>query len=374
MRDAQVGVIGAGVVGLACAAVLARRGRSVILVERNARAGLETSSRNSGVVHAGLYYPCGSVKARTCAIGRTLLYDRCRRLGIPHLKCGKIVVAVEPAEVETLESIYTRGVANGAEKLQLLDQRQLTRLEPEVRAQAALWSPDTGIVDAHALMRSYAIEAKEKDALVAFRAELTGLHLETGGWRIDLRSANRESESIRVQAVINAAGLESERVASYAGLKTKALGYKLHYCKGDYFSLAPSLRAIVRHLVYPVPVSAGLGIHLTFDLGEKFFAGPDTEYVTEPSYGIDSEKAALFSAAIHRYLPRIKPEHLSPDYAGVRPKLQGPGETFRDFVIEEASAHGAPGLINLIGIESPGLTASEAIALEVERLVASVID
>jgi L-2-hydroxyglutarate oxidase LhgO len=373
MIEAQVGIIGAGAVGLACAAVLARAGRSVVLVEQHPSAGRETSSRNSGVVHAGLYYPSDSVKARTCVAGRALLYERCGSFDIAHQKCGKFVVAVEPAEIAPLEAIYAQGISNGAGRLELIDGKQLARLEPEVHALAALWSPETGIVDAHALVHSYLIEAKHHGALVCFRTRLTGLRIEADGWRLDTITSENEVGNVRVRAVVNAAGLECDRVAGYAGINTKELGYDLFFCKGDYFSLAPSLRGIASHLIYPVPVSAGLGIHLTFDLGGKYLAGPDTEYVAEPNYRIDPDKAERFAVAMRRYLPCIKAEHLSPDFAGIRPKLQGPGQTFRDFVIEEATAHGAPGLINLIGIESPGLTASEAIALEVERLLAACL-
>lgn len=373
MIEAEVGIVGGGAVGLACAAVLARRGRSVVLVEQHPGAGRETSSRNSGVVHAGLYYPSGSTKARTCVTGRILLYERCDRFDIAYQKCGKFVVAVEPAETALLEAMYAQGISNGGGRLELIDGKQLARLEPEVHALAALWSPETGIVDAHALVHSYLIEAIRHGALLCFRTRLTGLQLEAGGWRLDTITSENEAGNVRVRAVVNAAGLECDKVAGYAGINTRELGYNLHFCKGDYFSLAPSLRAIASHLVYPVPGSAGLGIHLTFDLGGKYLAGPDTEYVVEPNYGIDPEKAALFAAAMRRYLPCIKTEQLSPDFAGIRPKLQGPGQAFRDFVIEEASVHGAPGLINLIGIESPGLTASEAIAVEVERLLAACL-
>lgn len=372
MSDAEIGIIGAGVVGLACAAALSRSGRRVLVIERNASAGRETSSRNSGVIHAGLYYPPGSLKARTCVAGNRLVYERCRRFGVPHLRCGKLVVAVEPSDREIIEQIRARGAACGAEGLEIVNGKRLRELEPEVSAVAALWSPETGIVDAHALVMSYQAEARQYGAQLSFHTRLAAMGRENGAWRIDTVNTQGESFSARVQVVVNAAGLASDAIAALAGLDVKALGYQLHFCKGDYFSLAPALRRITRHLVYPTPEAAGLGTHITFDLGGKYLAGPDAEYVSEPIYTINPEKAAIFAQALRRYLSRVRAEHLSPDFAGVRPKLQGPGEPFRDFVIEEASAYGAPGLVNLIGIESPGLTASEAIAQQVERMLSDL--
>lgn len=362
MADVDCVVIGAGVVGLACAARLARAGRSVIVVERHARVGQDTSSRNSGVIHAGLYYPAGSLKATTCVEGRLAMYERCGRLGIPHRKLGKLLVATDAAEIARLESIRERGRENGAGDLRMLTAAEVRELEPRVSAVAGLLSPETGIVDVHGLMTSFMAEASEHGASFALATEVLGLAKVAGGWRAETRRSGDAPFTIDAAHVVNAAGLRSDRVAAMAGLDVSALGYRLRPCKGDYFALAPRLRGIASRLVYPVPVHAGLGIHITMDLGGKITAGPDTEYVDDERYDIDPSKAARFGAAIRRYLPDVRDEDLTPDYSGIRPKLQGPGEPFADFVVTEASAHGAPGLVNLIGIESPGLTASSAIA------------
>ncbi|HUJ58241.1 MAG TPA: NAD(P)/FAD-dependent oxidoreductase, partial [Kofleriaceae bacterium] len=361
----DVVVIGAGAVGLACGAVLARRGLAVVILERHTRIGQETSSRNSGVVHAGLYYPTGSLKAKLCVAGRELLYARCERDAIPHRRCGKVLVATDAAELAKLETIHAQARANGAGDVRMIDAAELARLEPAVRAIAGLVSPATGIVDAHGLMDSYRRQAEAHDAAVVLGQAVTALERRGEAWHV--RAGDDE---LAARWVINAAGLDASRIAALAGLDIDALGYRQRPCKGDYFRLAPRHAGIARHLIYPVPVHAGLGVHITFDLDGKVTAGPDTEYIAELRYDIDPGKAAAFGAALRRYLPDVRDDDLAPDYAGIRPKLQGPGEPFRDFVIEEASRHGAPGLVNLLGIESPGLTASEAIAGVVASLIA----
>jgi L-2-hydroxyglutarate oxidase LhgO len=362
-------VIGAGVVGLACAAVLARRGLSVVVLERHRRTGQETSSRNSGVIHAGLYYPTGSAKARLGVAGRELVYARCAREGLAHRNCGKILVATDDAECAKLETIYKQATINGAGDVRLIDRAEVARLEPAVRAIAGLVSPRTGIVDPHALMDSYQREAESHDATLVLDHAVITLERRGAGWHVRARSGSGEEHELHAAWVVNSAGLEASRIAELAGLDVDALGYRQRPCKGDYFRLAAKHARIANHLIYPVPVHAGLGIHITFDLDGKVTSGPDTEYIDELRYDVDPAKAARFGAALRRYLPGVSDGDLSPDYAGIRPKLQGPGDPFRDFVIEEASAHGAPGLVNLLGIESPGLTASEAIANVVSTLV-----
>lgn len=369
MKDVDTVVIGGGVVGLACAAVLARRGLSVGIVERNRRVGQETSSRNSGVIHAGLYYPTGSLKARLCVAGRELLYTRCERHGIPHRRCGKMLVATDAAELAKLEAIHRQAVTNEAGDVRLIDGAEVVRREPTVRAIGGLWSPATGIVDVHALIDCYRREAEDHGAMLALDNTVTALAPRADGWHVTMRtSAGAESE-ICAAWVVNAAGLDSSRIAALAGLDVDGLGLRLKLCKGDYFVLAP--RYTFTHLVYPVPVHAGLGVHITFDMSGRVLAGPDTTYVSELRYDVDAGKAAAFGAALRRYLPDVSDDDLSPGYAGIRPKLQGPGDPVRDFVIEESSRHGAPRLINLVGIESPGLTSSEAIARQVDGLIAA---
>jgi len=367
--DVDVVVVGAGAVGLACAARLARAGRSVLVLERHSAIGQETSSRNSGVIHAGLYYPVGSLKARTCVRGRELLYARCARDGIAHRRCGKLLVATSDEEQKQLEVIRERGLQNGAGEARMIDADEIAQRAPKVRARAALWSPETGIVDAHGLMKSYWAEASNHGAELVLATELKGIEHTGSALRLDTRSTSGERFDVVARHVINAAGLAADRVAALAGLDTDRLGYRLHYCKGDYFTLSSRFRNSTPHLIYPVPAAAGLGIHITLDLDGKLSAGPDTEYVDRIDYAVDPAKAASFAAAVRRYLPELRDEDLSADYAGIRPKLQAPGAPVADFVIEEASPHGAPGLVNLIGIESPGLTASEAIAEDVLALL-----
>jgi L-2-hydroxyglutarate oxidase LhgO len=365
----DVAIIGAGAVGLACAARLARQRRSVVVIERHARPGEETSSRNSGVIHAGLYYAPGSLKALTCVEGRERLYARCLREALPHRKLGKLIVATDEHERTQLETIAGRGRANGAGALRILDARELRVLEPRVHAIAALLSPETGIVDAPSLLASYKREAQQHGAMLCFATSVEAIEPGPRGLTLRARSQSSEVSQIRAEVVVNAAGLAADRIAALAGLDVAGLGYRQHPCKGDYFTLSASYRDAVRHLIYPVPVHAGLGIHLTLDLGGMLRAGPDTEYIDQPRYDIDPHKAQPFADAVRRYFPGVSASDLQPDYAGIRPKLQGPGQAVRDFVIEGASAHGLPGLINLLGIESPGLTASEAIAERVAALL-----
>jgi len=367
----DVAVIGAGVVGLAAAAALARRGHGVVVLERHAAIARETTSRNSGVVHAGLYYPPGSAKARLCRRGRELLYARCAARRVPHRRLGKLVVATEPGELASLERLARTGAENGAAGLALLDGAEVARLEPAVRALAALRSPETGIVDPEALALDLAAEAEASGAEIVLAAELVGLALHGDAWQLSVRRSDGAGETFLCGAVVNAAGLGAERVAALAGLDLAARGERLHPCKGDYFALAPGAGLRLDRLVYPVPAGAGLGIHATLDLGGRIRFGPDAEYVAHARYDVDPAKAEAFAAAARRWLPALETAWLTPDYAGIRPKLAGPGEAFRDFVIREESASRLPGLVTLHGIESPGLTAALAIGEEVAALLRS---
>ncbi len=367
--ETDVVVVGGGIIGLACAAALAEAGRSPILLERHDRIAQETTTRNSEVVHAGLYYPEGTLKARLCVAGREALYERCERLGIPHRRLGKLVVATVPAELERLETIARLGAANGAPDLRLIDAAELRRLEPAVRGVAALESPATGIVDAHAFSTSYAAEAEARGASLVMRTEVLGIERGPDGYRVEVRDADGERYDLDCGAVVNAAGLAADALAERAGFDVEALGYRQHPCKGDYFSLAPGAPLRVSRLVYPVPAGPGLGVHATLDLGGRIRFGPDAEYVERIRYDVDPGKAGAFARAVARYLPDVRAEWLSPDYAGVRPRLAAPGEAFRDFVVSEESAAGWPGFVNLIGIESPGLTAAPAIARRVVELL-----
>jgi L-2-hydroxyglutarate oxidase LhgO len=371
-RDTDVVVIGAGVVGLACAAALARAGHGVVVLERHGAIAQETTTHNSEVIHAGIYYPAGSLKAQLCVEGRELLYERCEKQGIPHRRIGKLIVATCDEEVATLEAILAKGRANGVDSLRLVDASFVHAREPHVRAMAALESPETGIVDGHGLCLSYLAEAESYAAVLVLHTDVVAIEAVAHGYRVVAESRDGERSEIECAGVVNAAGLASDVVAERAGMDVDASGYRLKPCKGDYFSLAASAPLSMSQLIYPVPAGAGLGVHATLDLGGRVRFGPDTEYVEAPHYAVDAAKASGFGNAIRRYLPAVEDAWLQPDYAGVRPKLSGPGEAFRDFVVEEESAAGLPGLVNCIGIESPGLTAAGAISLRVVDLLSGI--
>jgi L-2-hydroxyglutarate oxidase LhgO len=360
----DVVVIGAGVVGLAIARALAQRGLQTLVLEAGLAIGTGTSSRNSEVLHAGLYYPPGSLKARSCVRGRALLVEFCRRLGVPFSLCGKFVVATSPQQTGELEALAARGHDNGVEGLRMLDAAAATAAEPALRCAAALESRVTGIVDSHALMLALQGELEAAGGLVAFDAPVLagtagpqGLALQVGG---------REPMQLTAGLVVNAAGLHAPQVAaSFEGLRAGSVprGY---YAKGSYFSLAG--RAPFSRLVYPVPEPGGLGVHLTLDLAGQARFGPDVEWVDTVDYRVDPARAQGFYASIRRYWPGLRDGALQPAYAGLRPKISGPGEPAADFVVQDARVHGLPGLVNLFGIESPGLTACLALAEEVAAL------
>jgi L-2-hydroxyglutarate oxidase LhgO len=349
---------------------MAARGDSVLIIEQNAAPGQETSSRNSGVIHAGLYYPKQSLKARLCVRGRELLYRRAADHGIAHKKLGKLVIAADEEEVPKLAALAETARNNGAPGLIWLDRAEVAKREPHVRAQAALFSPETGIVDAHELVADYRAQALAHGAELCLRTRVVGIERTQDRYRVSTEQVGTgDRTDIQAPNVVNAAGLNASDVAALLGMHVLELGYKQQLCKGDYFQVAPRIARLLSHLIYPMPVHAGLGVHLTFDTGGQLRAGPDTEYIDRPSYHVDPNKRRAFSAAVSRYLPAVTEDDFTPDYAGLRPKLQGPGEPFRDFVIEESSAHGLPRFVNLLGIESPGLTASEAIAEHVSGLL-----
>lgn len=371
-RDFDVLVVGAGVVGLASAAALGRQGRSVIVVEgRQAIAGGVTS-RNSEVIHAGIYYEPGSLKAKFCVEGNRLLYERCEQWKVSHRRLGKLIVATSRDEVAVLERLLANGRSNGAVGLEWVEGSEVSRWEPRVRAAAALRSPSTGIVEAHGLALSYLAESERHGGELLLATEVRQAVPVSAGWRVEARTQDGECQEVVCGAVVNAAGLDSDRVAERAGFDIDALDYRLHYCKGDYFTLAPGRVLNLSGLVYPVPTQTGLGIHATLDLGGRLRFGPDTEYVEAPRYGVDPLKAPRFASAVRRYLPDVEDDWLVPESAGVRPRLAGPGEGFRDFVVREESHRGRPGWVNCIGIESPGLTAAPAIARQVAELLGSL--
>lgn len=363
MPSVDVVVIGAGVVGLACAEALSRAGRSVLVVERHEGFGRETSSRNSQVIHAGMYYPTGTLKAELCVRGNRSLRAWCEKRQVPFRMIGKYIVAVDRAEVPALEAILQRGHANGVENLVRAPP------PPNVSAEAALWSPDSGIVDTHALMASLHAEAQRHGCDFAWRHALVAVE---PGWTLELADATGNRSTLSTGAVVNAAGLRADEVASLAGFDVNALGYRQRFVKGHYFRIRAGRSGLVRHLIYPVPPAdlAGLGIHLTLELDGALRLGPDAEPIERAAerYDVPESLAQPFFAAASRYLPWLTPDELTPDQAGIRAKLARPGEV-ADFLIREESANGRPRWVNLIGIESPGLTASLEIAACVSALV-----
>jgi L-2-hydroxyglutarate oxidase LhgO len=370
MADTPIVIVGAGVVGLAVAARLAPRHPELVVLERRERPGTETSSRNSEVIHAGMYYPTGSLKARLCVRGRQLLYELCERLAVPHRRVTKLIVATRPGELGELERLLALGHANGVE-LELIGREQCRELEPAVPAVAGLLSPSTGIISAHGLMDAYLHEARRHGAIVQTRAELVGLERAGGEYRLSIRTPEG-IETLSAERVVNAAGLESDTVAGLAGIDVDAAGYRLHWWKGSYFALAGPKARLVSRLVYPVPTHVSLGVHAVLGLDGRVRFGPDADYLPDRrlDHAVDESRRPAFAEAVRRLLPTVEDADLTPDIAGIRAKLQAPGEAVRDFVIAEESARGLPGLVNLIGIESPGLTSSPAIAEEVERLLA----
>lgn len=362
MERADITIVGAGVVGLAAAARLARPERTVVVLERHPRYGVETSSRNSEVIHAGLYYPPESLKSRLCHAGRRRLYALAEEAGVFVRKTGKFVVATAREELGRLEEILKRGQESGAEGLELVGSDEVSRRVPFVRALAALWSPESGIVDSEELMRHFFDLAEARGALFVFGAALAAAERKPEGWKLRFGL----DEELLSRVVVNCAGLHADKVAALAGLDPAACGLRVHWCKGvyfRYFGVEP-----LRQLVYPVPVKHGLGIHLTPDREGRIRLGPDTEFVAALDYAVPEERAQAFRDSAARYWPGLSTERLFPDTAGIRPKLTGPEGGFRDFVIREESANGCPGWINLAGIESPGLTASPAIADEIAAL------
>lgn len=366
-------IIGAGVIGLAVAARLSaqQNARTFVLMEKREHFGRETSSRNSEVIHAGIYYPSGTLKARLCVEGRELLYAYCDDRNVPYNRCGKLIVANTDEECASLDSLLEQASANGVENLEMLDRKMVTRLEPHIKADCALFSPSTGIIDSHTLMIRLEEDALQNGVMPAYCHCVTGIEPRTDGYRVSFKNPDGSSDALDCLSVVNCAGLQADSMAVAAGIDIDEAGYRHYFCKGEYFSLPTAKAALVGRLIYPPPLHelTGLGIHVTKTLDGRLILGPNTIYVDEIDYRVDPARAGEFYDAVKSFLPFVELSDLEPEMAGIRGKLSGPGEPFRDFVIAEESSRGLPGLINLMGIESPGLTSCLSIARMVESLI-----
>jgi L-2-hydroxyglutarate oxidase LhgO len=369
MDSVECVVIGAGVIGLAAARALARAGREVVILERERVIGSGISSRNSEVIHAGIYYPKGSLKARACVAGRDALYAYCAEHGVPHKRLGKLIVAADEAQLPTLETIRAAAEGNGVADLAWLSGAEARALEPELRAAAALLSPTTGIVDSHALMLSYLGEAEDHGASLAFGTTVARGRIEPDG--VVLEIEGDDDFAVKARLVVNAAGLDATALARRLEGFPAEHAPVTRLAKGSYFALAG--RSPFTRLVYPVPEPGGLGVHITVDMGGQAKFGPDVEWIDAVNFDVDPRRGDRFYAAVRSYWPGLKDGALAPAYSGIRPKLAGPGEPNADFVIAGPESHGAAGVINLFGIESPGLTASLAIGDAVERMAGEML-
>jgi L-2-hydroxyglutarate oxidase LhgO len=362
-------VVGAGVVGLAVARALALAGRETIILEKEMTIGTGTSSRNSEVIHAGIYYPKGSLKARLCVAGRKALYAYCDAHGVPYRRCGKLIVAIGEEQRGALERVLATARGNGVDDITPISREEAQALEPALACAGALLSPSTGILDSHAYMLALLGDAQAHGAMLAYGSTVTGGRVDENGIIIDVRSDGAVT-TLAPRLLVNCAGLEAQSIAAtIAGLPPETIP-PLRYAKGNYFQLLG--RAPFTRLIYPVPEPGGLGVHITIDLGGQAKFGPDVEWVERLDYTVDAARGARFYAAIRQYWPGLPDEALVPGYAGIRPKIPANGDGAPDFVIQGKDGHGVEGLINLYGIESPGLTSSLAIADLVTRLAKSV--
>ena len=366
--EIDVAIIGAGVIGLATAREIAQSKREIFVFEKNRTFGLETSGRNSEVIHAGIYYPEDSLKAKLCVEGKNLLYKLCDKHHIAYKKCGKIIVAADENEMSWLEELYEQGRKNGVDDLVPLSRAEVKKLEPNVEARTGLLSPSSGIFDSHSLLKFLYDRAREKGAEFVFGTEVIGIERAGTNYKLQIKDRDGISDVV-AHVVVNCAGLNSDRMAQLVGIDIARAGYKLHYCKGEYFSLDSKYRNLVSRLIYPASEQAGHGIHWRQTLDGRVLLGPSAHYVEAIDYAVDETHKQYFYNSVRRFLPFVELEDSAPESAGIRPKLQGPGDDFRDFVIAHEEKAGFPGLINLIGIESPGLTAALSIARYVGRMM-----
>lgn len=368
--DTNITIIGAGVVGLAIAAKLSECFNRIFVLEQNDKFGMETSSRNSEVIHSGIYYPTNSLKARLCVEGNQLLYKYCQEKGVANKKCGKIIVATTQQEVDQLKNVLTQSRNNGVTDGVLLSEYEIKELEPNIKATAGLYFPSTGIIDSYGLMKQLSIDASTQGTEFVYRSKLIGVERLKNGYKLTIDD-NMGSFSFTSSIVINSAGLYSNKVSQMAGINDN--NYKIYYWKGEYFAIGNGKNRLVKRLIYPIPLknTTGLGVHATIDLNNGVKLGPNALYLENNmlDYSVDPTHRKEFFDSAKCFLPFLEETDLRPDQAGVRPKLQKPGDPVRDFVIKNEHDRGYPNFINLIGIESPGLTSCLSIAEYVRRII-----
>jgi len=373
--DAEITIIGAGVVGLAIAEKASEKHENVFLIEKHSSFGQETSSRNSEVIHAGIYYTKNSLKALLCLEGKKLLYNYCEKYDVPYNNCGKLIVATSKEEISVIERIRQTAINNGLHDLIMLNRQQVNEMEPNIFALQAIYSPSTGIVDSHSLMKRYETNTINNGGQIVYGSEVTGIKKINKGYEITLLDADNMNYTFTTGFVINSAGLTADKISEMAGIKDDNL--KIQFCKGEYFRINPPKNRLVNMLIYPVPHQnmEGIGIHVTIDMGGGVKLGPDVKYLESNvyDYKLTPSKQNDFYKSAKKFLPFLEFDDIAPEMAGIRPKIQKQGEPLRDFYIMEESKRGFPGLINLIGMESPGLTASIAIANYVNGLIGNAV-
>ncbi len=374
--DAEITIIGAGVIGLAVADVLSAGNSDVFLIEKHQTFGQETSSRNSEVIHAGIYYTQGSLKSRLCVEGKELLYDFCKKHDVPYRNCGKLIVATSREEIPVIEHIKKTAEKNGVLDLELIDHDRISEMEPDIFAVKAVFSPSTGIVDSHSLMKQLETNTINNGGQIVYGSEVTGIKKISNGYVITLLDSDGRTFTFTSRVVVNSAGLTADKISEMAGMSDDNL--RIVFCKGEYFRVNPPKNKLVNRLIYPVPHvnMEGIGIHVTVDMAGGVKLGPDVRYLDSNiyDYRVTPSKQDIFFKSAKKFLPFLEYNDLSPEMAGIRPKIQKPGELLRDFYIEEERERGNPGFINLIGMESPGLTSCLAVAAHVKKLVNNIVD
>ncbi|HOK41117.1 MAG TPA: NAD(P)/FAD-dependent oxidoreductase [bacterium] len=373
MDKVKITIIGAGVVGLAIAYEISKKIDSIIILEKNERYGFETSSRNSEVIHSGIYYPTNSLKAKLCVEGKYLLYEFCKKNKIPHKQTGKFIIATNDNELIDLENLYKQGIKNGVNDIKIIDADFVKKEEPYVKCKGAIISPSTGILNVHNFMDSLAAYIKKNNADIVCSVNIIEIEKRDNDYKIVIKDSDGEIFEFESEIVINSAGLNSDKIAQLVGIDIKKNNYELYYCKGDYFSVSSNKSNLINRLIYTVPHKdlKSLGIHNVIKLTGNMSLGPDAYYINKEKfdYNVSPEKKYIFYESVKKWFPVIELDDLTPEMSGIRPKLQSEGGAFRDFVICEESNKGFPNFINLIGIESPGLTSALAIAKYVCSLI-----